>query len=281
MNDRPSYVPPFALNEVMNGGVVGDVVESTSKMFVAGNVVTGNFDWADFSVAPETDVRKIDPDSAPISTALGILGMPGLTAYFGLLVIGRPLPHETVVVSAAAGAVGTVVGQIAKIYGCTVVGIVGSDTKAAYLTDELGFDAAINYRTSGDLRSALKKVCPNGVDIYFDNVGGEISDSVLSLINDKARIPVCGQISLYNEEHVPLGPRLQPLLLVHGALMKGFIVRNYADRFEEGRRRLTHWLREKRLTYTEDIIEGLENTPKAFIGLFGGENLGKQLVKVS
>ena len=281
MNDRKSYVPPFQLNEVLNGGVVGEVVESKSNNFAKGNVVVGNLGWQDYSIAGEKDIRKIDPDIAPVSTALGVLGMPGLTAYFGLIDIGQPKRDETVVVSGAAGAVGTIVGQIAKIHGCRVVGIAGSDKKTKYLIDELGFDAAINYRTAFGLRQALKEACPNGVDIYFDNVGGDISDAVLSLINNRARIALCGQIALYNESQIPLGPRIQPQLLTKSALVKGFLVRNYADRFEEGIRQLAIWLRGKRLKYAEDIVEGLENTPKAFIGLFAGENLGKQLVKVS
>lgn len=280
MSDRKSYVPPFLLNEVLNGGVVGEVVDSKSNNFEKGNVVIGNLGWQDYSMAGEKDVRKIDPDVAPISTALGVLGMPGLTAYFGLLDIGRPQPNETVVVSGAAGAVGMTVGQIARIHGCRVVGIAGSDKKTKYLIDELEFDAAINYRASRDLGKALEEGCPKGVDIYFDNVGGDISDAVLSLINNGARIPVCGQISLYNDQRIPMGPRIQPQLLAHSALMKGFLVRSYTDRFEEAIRQLAHWLREKRLKYAEDVIEGLENTPKAFIGLFTGKNLGKQLVKV-
>ncbi|HQT91039.1 MAG TPA: NADP-dependent oxidoreductase, partial [Candidatus Kryptobacter bacterium] len=281
MNDRKSYVAPFQLNEVLNGGVVGEVVESNSNDFAKGNFVVGNLGWQDYSVAGEKEVRKIDPEIAPVSTALGVLGMPGLTAYFGLLDIGKPKRDETVVVSGAAGAVGTVVGQIAKIHGCRVVGIAGSDKKTKYLIDELGFDAAINYRAAPNLGVALKEACPNGVDIYFDNVGGDISDAVLSLINNNARIPLCGQISLYNETQIPTGPRIQPQLLTHSALMQGFIIRNYAARFDEGMRQLAVWLNEKKLKYAESVVEGLENAPKAFIGLFAGENLGKQLVKVS
>jgi NADPH-dependent curcumin reductase CurA len=280
MNDRKSYVPPFQLNEVLNGGVVGEVVESKSNNFSKGDVVVGNLGWQDYSIAGEKEVRKINSDIAPVSTALGVLGMPGLTAYFGLLEIGQPKQGETVVVSGAAGAVGTIVGQIAKLHGCRVVGIAGSDKKTKYLIDELGFDTAINYRAGPDLRKVLEDACPNGVDVYFDNVGGDISDAVLSLINNNARIPLCGQISLYNETHIPMGPRIQPQLLTHSALMKGFLVRNYADRFDEGIRQLAGWLKEKKLKYAENVVEGLENAPKAFIGLFAGENLGKQLVKI-
>lgn len=281
MNDSESYVPPFQLNEVLNGGVVAEVIESKSKEFEKGDIVVGNLGWQDYSIADEKEIRKIDPNIAPVSTALGVLGMPGLTAYFGLLDIGKPKPNETVVVSGAAGAVGTIVGQIARIYNCHVIGIAGSEKKNKYLVDELGFDAAINYRIVPDLDKALGEACPNGVDIYFDNVGGNISDAVISLINNNARIPLCGQISLYNENQVQIGPRIQPQLLTHSALMKGFIVSIYKDRFNEGIHQLASWLSEKKLKYTENIVEGLENTPKAFIGLFAGENLGKQLVKVS
>jgi NADPH-dependent curcumin reductase CurA len=281
MNDRRSYVAPFQLNEVLTGGIVGEVVESKSNNFVEGNFVAGNLGWQDYSIADEKEVRKINPEIAPVSTALGVLGMPGLTAYFGLLDIGKPRQGETVVVSGAAGAVGTIVGQIAKIHGCRVVGIAGSNKKTIYLVDELGFDTAINYKAVPHLRKALKEACPKGVDIYFDNVGGDISDAVISLINNNARIPLCGQISLYNEIQIPTGPRLQPRLLTFSALMKGFIVHNYADRFDEGIRQLADWLKEKKLKYAENVVEGLENAPKAFIGLFAGENLGKQIVKVS
>jgi NADPH-dependent curcumin reductase CurA len=281
MNDRRSYVAPFQLNEVLNGGIVGEVIESKSNFFVKGDFAVGNLGWQDYSIAGEKDVRKINPEIAPISTALGVLGMTGLAAYFGLLDIGKPKQDETVVVSGAAGAVGTIVGQIAKIYRCRVIGIAGSDKKTKYLIDELGFDTAINYRTVPNLRNALKEACPNGVDIYFDNVGGDISDAVLSLINNNARIPLCGQISQYNETHIPTGPRIQLRLITFSALMKGFLVHNYEDRFDEGIRQLADWLKEKKLKYTENVVEGLENTPGAFIGLFAGENLGKQLVKVS
>ena len=281
MNDRRSYVAPFQLNEVLTGGIVGEVVESKSSNFVEGNFVVGNFGWQDYSIADEKEVRKVNPEIAPVSTALGVLGMPGLTAYFGLLDIGKPKQGETVVVSGAAGAVGMIVGQIAKIYGCRVVGITGSEKKTIYLVTELGFDTAVNYKAVPHLRKALKEACPNGVDIFFDNVGGDISDAAISLINNNARIPLCGQISLYNEAQIPMGPRLQPRLLTFSALMKGFIVHNYADRFDEGIRQLSDWLKEKKLKYAEHIVEGLENAPKAFIGLFSGDNLGKQIVKVS
>jgi NADPH-dependent curcumin reductase CurA len=281
MDDKKSYAPPFKLYEVINGRTVGEVIESKSDNFVKGNFVVGNLGWQDYSIANEREVRKINPEIAPVSTALGILGMPGLTAYFGLMDIGQPSYGETIVVSGAAGAVGTIVGQIARIHGCNVVGIAGSDKKTKYLVDELGFDKAINYRTAYDFKKKLREACPDGVDIYFDNVGGEISDDVLSLINNNARIVLCGQISFYNQSHISTGPRIQQQLLTYSALMKGFLVSNYADLFEEGIGQLQFWLKEKKLKYAENIIEKLENTPKAFIGLFSGENLGKQIVKVS
>jgi NADPH-dependent curcumin reductase CurA len=230
--------------------------------------------------ASPAQIRKIDPTLAPVTTALGVLGMPGLTAYFGLLDIGRPAAGETVVVSGAAGAVGTLVCQIAKIKGCRVVAIAGSDEKNRYLTRELGVDSAINYKTSIDLKAALNDACPGGVDVYFDNVGGEISDDVMLHIRHGARIVICGQISLYNLERQDVGPRVQPHLLVKSALMQGFIVTDYAARTAEGIQQLGRWLAAGQLKYVENIVEGFEQTPQAFLGLFTGDNLGKQLVKV-
>ena len=283
MSDRKSYVPPFALNEVITGGVVGEVVESRAAAFRPGDIVTGMLGWQLYTVArgDEAWLRKVDPAVAPVTTALGVLGMPGLTAYFGLLDIGRPAPGETVVVSGAAGAVGTAVCQIAKLKGCRVVAVAGADEKNRYLTDELGADAAVNYKTSTDLRRELQDACPRGVDVYFDNVGGAVSDAVMTLINKGARAVICGQISLYNLEQWDVGPRVQPFLLVNSALMRGFIITDYAARFAEGVGALARWLAEGKLKYAENIVEGFENTPRAFLGLFTGENLGKQLVKVT
>ena len=286
MNEGKSYVPPFALHEVINGGGVGEVVESRSEAFQPGDIVTGQLDWQLYSVAQgaqgaNASIRKVDPTLAPVTTALGVLGMPGLTAYFGLLDIGQPAAGETVVVSGAAGAVGTLVCQIAKIKNCRVVAIAGSDEKNRYLTDELGVDVALNYKTSTDLRRALREACPGGVDVYFDNVGGEISDHVNALINHGARIVICGQISLYNLQRPDVGPRVQPYLLVKSALMRGFIVTDYAARTAEGIQQLGEWLAAGKLKYAESIVEGFENAPQAFLGLFTGDNLGKQLVKVA
>ena len=279
MTDRKSYVDPFALNEVITGGGVAEVVESRSAKFTSGDIVTGMLPWQLYSTAKDTEVRKINPQLAPVTTALGVLGIPGLTAYFGLLDIGRPKEGETVVVSGAAGAVGTIVCQIAKIKGCRVIGIAGSDEKNQYLEKELGVDATVNYKTA-DLKQALRAACPAGVDIYFDNVGGEISDVVMTMLNKGSRSVICGQISLYNLEKPDVGPRVQPYLLVNRALMQGFIITDYAARFGEGVSQLAQWLQQGKLKYAESIVEGFENTPRAFLGLFSGENLGKQLVKV-
>ena len=279
MSGVKSYIAPFALDEVITGGVVGEVVETRYADLRADDIVVGTLGWRDYNAADGRELRKIDPALAPVSTALGILWMPGLTAYFGLLDIGKPSAGETVVVSGAAGAVGTVAGQIAKLKGCRVVGIAGSDAKTGYLVNELGFDAAINYKPTPDLKNALKEACPGGVDVYFDNVGGFISDTVVTLLNYRARVVLCGQISQYNMSKPEPGPRVQPILLVKSALMKGFIVTDYADRYDEGVRGLGLWLAQKKLKYTEHLVEGLENAPRAFIGLFTGENTGKQIVK--
>jgi NADPH-dependent curcumin reductase CurA len=281
MREGRSYVPPFEVGQVIESGVVGEVVESRAPEFQPGDIVTGMLGWQLYNVAKAAGLRKIDPRVAPVTTALGVLGMPGLTAYFGLLDIGQPKAGETVVVSGAAGAVGMTVCQIAKIKGCRTVGIAGSDDKNRYLRDELGVDATINYKTAGDMKQALAQACPNRIDVYFDNVGGEISDAVLPLLNHGARIVICGQISLYCLDKPDVGPRPQPYLLVNRALMKGFIVSDYAARFSEGVIQLVQWLTAGKLKYAESVVEGFENTPQAFIGLFTGENLGKQIVKVA
>jgi NADPH-dependent curcumin reductase CurA len=280
MNDSKSYIPPFPLNEVLTGGVVGQVEHSRDDRFQAGDWVLGMLGWQEYSVAPADALTPVDPELAPPSTALGVLGMPGLTAYFGLLDIGSPQAGETVAVSGAAGAVGSVVGQIAKIKGCSVVGIAGSEEKERFLIEELAFDQAVNYREP-NWQEGLKEACPDGVDIYFDNVGGEVSDAVMPLLNPFARIPLCGQIALYNREKPDIGPRNQPILLVNRVLMKGFIVSDYQERFAEGLTQLGQWVAQGKIRYREHIVEGLEQAPDAFLGLFRGDNIGKQLVKVS
>ena len=282
MNDVKSYAPPVAIGGVMGGGMVGRVVQSNNPAFKEGEILEGMFGWQDYAVSDGQGLRKIDPNLAPISTALGILGMPGLTAYFGLLEIGKPQSGETVVVSGAAGAVGSLVGQIAKIKGCRVIGIAGADDKIGYLTDELGFDAAFNYKTVSDYYGKLHELCPNGIDVYFDNVGGAITDAVFRLINTKARISICGQISQYNLERPEMGPRLiLSMLLVRQSKAEGFLVSQFAGRFAEGLTQMAQWLKEGKLKYKEDIEYGIENTPAAFIAMLKGRNVGKQLVKVS
>ena len=279
MREGRSYIPPFEVDQVIESGGVGKIVESRDARFQPGDVVTGMLGWRLYNVL-KADGLMNAPPGFPVTTALGVLGIPGLTAYFGLLDIGQPKQGETVVVSGAAGAVGMTVCQIAKIKGCRVIGVAGSDKKNRYLTEELGIDAGINYKDPGGISAALKEACPNGVDVYFDNVGGKVSDAVLPLLSHGARIIICGQISIYNLDQQDVGPRPQPYLLVNRALMKGFIITDYAPRFSEGVTQLVQWLSEGKLKYAETIVEGFENTPQAFIGLFSGENLGKQIVKV-
>ncbi|MBZ5594650.1 MAG: NADP-dependent oxidoreductase [Acidobacteriia bacterium] len=281
MNDVKSYAPPVQIGEVMGAGAVGKVAASQNPQFQPGDVVEGFFGWQQFAVSNGAGVRKIDPSLAPVSTALGVLGMPGLTAYFGLLEIGKPRPGETVVVSGAAGAVGSLVGQIAKIQGCRVVGIAGGDQKVAWLRDELGFDAAFNYKTTTNYAAKLAELCPKGVDVYFDNVGGTITDAVFPLINTGARIAVCGQIAQYNADKPETGPRLLWHLIVKQARAEGFLVFQFASRYAEGLKQMAAWLKAGKLKYREQFVDGIENAPRAFIGMLQGENTGKQLVRVS
>lgn len=283
MNDAKSYAPAVQLGEVMVGGVVGKVIESKNPKFQAGDIVEHSFGWQEYAVSDGKGVRKIDPKLAPITTALGILGMPGMTAYFGFLDICQPKAGETVVVSGAAGAVGSLVGQIAKIKGCRAVGIAGADDKIDYIVNELGFDAGFNYKTTSDYAGKIRELCPNGVDCYFDNVGGAITDGVFINLNTGARISICGQISQYNLEKPEMGPRiLLPLLLVRQSKAEGFIVSRYASRFEEGMRQMAEWLKAGKLKYEETIEEGgLENAPRAFLAMLKGSNTGKQLVKIA
>ncbi len=281
MDDRESYAEPWDVGDPMQGGVVGEVVESNHEAFSEGDYAAGNLRWADYSVAHGSQLQPVDPDIAPVSTALGILGMPGRTAYFGLLEVADPKPGDTVVVSGAAGAVGSTVGQLAQMNGCRVVGFAGSDEKITVLTDDFGFDDAINYKKTDDYRAALDEAAPNGVDVYFDNVGGPITDAVFSKLNTDSRVAICGQISLYNAQELPTGPRKLSTILENRARVQGFIVGDFAPRFQQATERLGTWLNDGRLHYRETIVDGLENAPDAFLGLFEGENIGKQLVKVS
>jgi len=280
MRDAKSYAAPIELGAVMTGGAVARVVESKSPEYQAGDIVVGDLGWQEKAVVPAKAVRPVDSSIAPISTALSVLGMTGLTAYFGLLDICDPKPSETVVVSGAAGAVGMIVGQIARLKGCRVVGIAGSDEKCDYLVDELGFHAAFNYKTVDHYRKKLAELCPNGIDCYFDNVGGPITDAVFMLLADRARISICGQISQYNNTKVEQGPRQLAQLIVHRAKVEGFLVFDYAERFPEGLNELAAWLRDGKIRYRENVVDGLENAPDAFIGMMQGDNIGKQLVRV-
>jgi NADPH-dependent curcumin reductase CurA len=279
MSDAPSYAAPVNVGDVMCGHTVSEVVESQHKAFNVGDIVTGYDGWQQYAVSNGKDLRKLDPKGVPISTAIGVLGMPGLTAYVGLLDIGQPKPAETVVVSAASGAVGSVVGQLAKIRDCRVVGIAGSSDKCRYVVDELGFDACINYKTD-ELVPALAEACPGGVDVYFENVGGAVFAAVLRVINRGARIPLCGMISQYNATEIPGCPNLRPLL-VQRALIKGFIVSDHADRAPAFLQECVPLVKAGRLKYREDIIDGLDLAPSAFIGLLEGRNFGKLLIRVS
>jgi NADPH-dependent curcumin reductase CurA len=278
MNDAKSYVPPFELNKPIQSGIIAEVMDSKQADFKKGDFVSGILDWKEYQTSNGKGLTKVDKTEAKLSSYLGILGMTGLTAYLGLTEIGLPKKGETLVVSGAAGAVGTVVGQIGKLLGCKVVGITGSDEKVTLLKSKFKFDDAINYKTTPNLKEAVKSTCPNGVDIYFDNVGGEISDAVLANINKYARLPVCGAISLYNKTEVPIGPRLQPIILTKSATMSGFIISDFSEKFSTATKQLTTWLKEDKLTFSETIVEGFDNIPQAFIDLFDGKNEGKMIV---
>ena len=280
MSDAKSYVPPFKLNQPVHSGVVAKVLESKNEKFKVGDYVSGMLNWSTQQVSDGEGLNKVDPEKAPLSTYLGVLGMTGLTAYLGLTEIGKPKKGETIVVSGAAGAVGSVVGQIAKILGLRVIGIAGTDEKIEMLKTKFGFDEGINYNTTKDMKSAIAEAAPNGVDVYFDNVGGPISDAVLFSINQFARIIICGAISIYNETELPTSLSVQPFLVKNSALMQGFIVSNYAEKFPEAIQKLAGWLNEGKLTYTETIVDGFDNIPQAFIDLFEGKNKGKMIVKI-
>ncbi|MCM4152393.1 NADP-dependent oxidoreductase [Arenibacter sp. N53] len=280
MSDAKSYVAPFELGKPITSGIIAKVIASKNDKFNEGDFVSGMMDWKTQQISKGEGLIKVDRDRAPLSAFLGIMGMTGLTAYCGLTQIGKPKAGETLVVSGAAGAVGSIVGQIGKILGLYVVGIAGTDEKVEMLTAKFGFDHAINYNTTDDMRAALRTACPDGVDVYFDNVGGPISDAVLFNINKFARMIICGAISVYNNTEVPKSVSVQPFLIKNSALMQGFIVSNYAEKFPEAIKQLSIWLAEGKLTYTETIVEGFENTPQAFLDLFEGKNEGKMIVKV-
>ncbi|WP_282051310.1 NADP-dependent oxidoreductase [Maribacter aquivivus] len=280
MSDAKSYVPPFKLDEPISSGIVAEVIETKNDKFKKGDFVSGLLQWKEKQISTGEGLQKIDKSKAPLSAYLGIVGMTGLTAFLGLHEIGKPKKGETLVVSGAAGAVGSVVGQIGKILGLNVIGIAGTDEKVDMLKSELGFDHGINYKTTKDMKAAIKEAAPNGVDIYFDNVGGPISDAVLFNINQFARIIICGAISVYNKTELPMAVAVQPFLVKNSALMQGFIVSNYADKFPVAIKQLATWLGEGKLKYKETVVEGFEHTPQAFLDMMDGKNKGKMIVKV-
>ncbi|MEF8781058.1 MAG: NADP-dependent oxidoreductase [Haloferacaceae archaeon] len=281
MREGDSYAEAWAVGDPLEGRVVGEVVESNGAGFDPGDVVTGNLQWAEYATATGSALTEVDPELAPLSAFLGVLGLTGLTAYFGVREVAEPHAGETFVVTGAAGAVGSVAGQIAQLDGARVVGFAGTDGKVQFLEDELGFDAGINYATTDDYAAALDEVAPDGVDSYFDNVGGEITDAVFDRLAVDARVAVCGQIALYNATEVPTGPRKLPRLIETRAAVEGFLVGDFRTRFDAARRQLAEWLRSGTLRHRETVTDGLENAPDAFLGLFEGENVGKQLVKAA
>jgi NADPH-dependent curcumin reductase CurA len=280
MNEGRSYVPPVGIGEVMRAGGLGRVTESRHPDYETGQLVSGMFGVQRYAVSDGRGVTKVDTSLAPAPVHLGALGMTGLTAYFGLLDVGRPQPGQTVVVSGAAGAVGSIAGQIARIKGCRVIGIAGGPAKCAWLTEELGFDAAIDYK-AGALRAELGRHAPDGIDVYFDNVGGEILDEALRRLARGARVVICGAISQYNAEQPPRGPANYMQLLVMRASMTGFLVFDYAGRYPEGISRLAEWLRAGALRSREDVVRaGLHEFPEVFLRLFRGENVGKLILEL-
>jgi NADPH-dependent curcumin reductase CurA len=280
MDDGEPSTQPLAIGEVLVGKAVASVLESRDPRFEPGDVVLAKVGWQEYGVAQGNDLTKLHPNSAPMSTALGVLGMPGLTAYFGVLDVCSVRPGETVVVSGAAGAVGMVAGQLARIEGCRVVGVAGADAETAWLLDELGFDAAVNYQAANGWEDRLRELCPAGVDAYFDTVGGMITDAVIRLVNSGARIAVCGQTSQYNLERPETGPRWLRQLVAKQATLRGFLISSFAERFPEGLERLHGWLKEGKLKYREEIVDGIEAAPQAFISMLHGRGQGKQLVRM-
>jgi len=280
MNQSRSYVPPVAIGEVMRALALGQVVASRNPRFAVGKHVSGSFGVQEYFISEGKGLIEIEPRVAPLPTFLNVLGMTGMTAYFGLLETSQPQPGDTVVVSAAAGAVGSVVGQIAKIKGCRSVGIAGGADKCRYLVADLGLDVAIDYK-SEDVTAALRKACPQGINIYFDNVGGDILEAALSNLARGARVVICGAISQYNNTGPVQGPRNYLSLVVHRASMKGMLVFDYADRYAQAAQEMAGWMAAGKIKSREDIVEGLETFPDTFLKLFKGENLGKLILKVA
>jgi hypothetical protein len=280
MNDTRSYVQAFALGAPLDGGAVGEVVASGDERFTPGQTVLHQLGWREYALVPADHARPVDPQLAPASAYLGVLGMPGLTAYVGLLDIAALREGDVVFVSAAAGAVGSAAGQIAKLRGCRVIGSAGSEEKVTYVREALGFDAAFSYR-AGPVRELLAAAAPEGIDVYFDNVGGDHLEAALFAMRDFGRVAMCGAISLYNATEAPPGPRNVALAVSRRLTLRGFIVSDHFDRFPDFAREVGTWVREGKLRYRETVVEGIEHAPEAFIGLLRGENLGKMVVRVA
>ena len=278
MNDVRSYVAPFTLGEAMTGGAVGRVAVSRNSRYPEGDWVLHQLGWREWALSDGAALRRLDPTAAPVSTSLGVLGMPGFTAWYGLFVLGLPQEGETVLVSGAAGAVGSAAGQMAAIAGCHVIGSAGSKEKLTWLRD-LGFDAAFNYREQTP-REALAELAPDGIDIYFDNVGGDHLETAIGALRTRGRVVACGSISRYNDAEASAGPRNMFLVVTKRLRLQGFIITDHFERFGEFASEATQWVRDGRLQYRETVVDGIENAPKAFLGLLRGENIGKMLVKV-
>ena len=278
MNDVRSYVAPFTLGEAMTGGAVGRIAVSRNSRYPEGEWVLHQLGWREWALSDGAALRRLDPTAAPLSTALGVLGMPGFTAWYGIFQLGQPKEGETVLVSGAAGAVGSAAGQMAAITGCRVIGSAGSDEKLTWLR-ELGFDDAFNYREQKP-RHALAELAPDGIDIYFDNVGGDHLEAAIGALRTHGRVIACGSISRYNDAEAVPGPRNMFLVVTKRLRLQGFIISDHFDRFGEFAREATSWVRDGRLQYRETVVDGIENAPKAFLGLLRGDNIGKMLVKV-
>lgn len=279
MGERESYIAPFEIGKPLTGGAVGQVIESRGKQLQESDYVLSNMGWREFFVSDGSDLVKIDPDVAPVQNYLGILGMPGLTAYVGLLDIGKPREGETVFVSTAAGAVGSLACQIAKIKGCRVVGSAGSEEKIAWLSEEAGIDAALNYKTTKNLIQDFRLLCPEGIDIYFDNVGGSHLEAAIELMNNHGRIVLCGMISIYNATRPPRAPRNLISAIPKRLTLKGFIVHDHNDRLPDFTEDMSRWIKQGRIKWKETVVQGIENAIQAFFYLFTGESFGKMLVK--
>lgn len=280
MRDEKSYIEPFEIGEPLESGIIAEVIESNNKYFKKGDFVNGMLKWKQFQTSNGNGLNKVDREKAPLKAYLGVLGLTGITAYLGLEKIGKLQKNETLLVSGAAGAVGSIAGQIGKIKGCKVIGIAGSEEKTDRIKEKFGFDDAINYKTSKDMRLAIKEACANGVDVYFDNVGGEILDAALANMNKFGRVVSCGAISLYNETKTPTGPRLETTLIQKSILMQGFTVRDYIKDFGPAQNQLAKWMDDDKISYLETVVEGFDSIPQAFIDLFDGKNKGKMIVLI-